>query len=72
MFENFYRELGKHIKKLRVEKGLTQNDLSELADIHPKFVGKIERAVGKPSLDTMLKLSNALNIKIQQLFDFDY
>lgn len=70
MNENFYKNLGKKIKELRAEKNLTQDKLAELAGIHPKFTGKIERAEKKPSLDTIIKISKALNIEVKELFDF--
>lgn len=71
MNENFYKKLGKRIRSLRTEKSLTQDNLAELAGIHPKFAGKIERAEKKPSLDTIIKISNALNIEAKELFDFN-
>ena len=68
----FYVKLGKRVKELRIEKHLTQEQLAEKASIHPKFVGKIERALNKPSVDTLLKISKALDIKLEELFSFDY
>jgi len=54
------------LKKLRKEKGLTQKKLAEKADINEKYFGRIERGESSPTFNTILKLCNALEIKIDE------
>lgn len=66
-----YNKLGRRIRELRVEKGLTQEQLAELAGINAKFEGRIEKAINKPSLDTIFKLAKALDVEVVELFKFN-
>lgn len=66
-----YKELGKNIKKRRIELGLTQQELADKIGKGLNFVGKIEVAFSKPSFDTIIDISNALNIELKELFDFE-
>ena len=60
--------LGKRIRALRKVKSLTQEDLGEIADLSYKFIGEIERGVVNPSLDSLIRIANALDVKIGDLF----
>lgn len=72
MDENeFYQLLGKRIKFLREQAHLTQEKLAEMAGISLDYLGKIEVNINKPGMKTILKISNALNIPIKNIFDFD-
>ena len=64
--------LGKRIKELREKRGLTQQELSELAGIDQRNLSKIECGVNFVSSETLEKLSSALNVPIKDLFDFDH
>ena len=55
-----YVILGKNIKKFRQLKGLRQIDLAEMCNCSDSHIGQIENARGIPSLDTVVKISNAL------------
>lgn len=69
--KSIYKKLGLNIKKRRREIGCTQEDLAERIDKSLQFIGKIEIAFSKPSLDTIIDIAYALNIKLKDLFDFD-
>lgn len=71
MNRNIYKKLGKKIKKRRIELGYTQQELADKIGKGLNFVGKIEVAFSKPSFDTIIDIANALNIKLQDLFNFD-
>lgn len=60
--------LGLSIKRLREQKGLTQESLAEKADIHTSYIGQIERGLRYPSLKILFKIADALNVKITELF----
>lgn len=66
-----YEKLGKNIKKIRKEKGLTQQLLSEKVGLTIEFIGKIEIAKSKPSLDTYFKIAKALEVEPYKLLKFD-
>lgn len=52
--------IGINIRKNRLLKSISQEKLAEMADITPNFVGMIERGEKKPSLETFIKILNAL------------
>ena len=68
---DFYKLLGENIKKRRCELGLTQQELADKLNMSLNFVGKIEVAFSKPSLDTLIKIANALKTTVFQLTKFD-
>ena len=63
-------KLGRNIQKARKTKGLSQNELADLLDISREHLAKIETAKKRISLKLLFKLSDALNIKEEQLFYF--
>ncbi len=67
-----YVILGKNIKKFRQLKGLRQVDLAEMCDCSDSHIGQIENARGIPSLDTVVKISNALEVTVDQLLKESY
>jgi transcriptional regulator with XRE-family HTH domain len=56
------RILGERIRFTRQQLGLSQEDVSELAEMHVTNVGKIERGQANPSLSTLIALAGALNV----------
>jgi len=54
--------LGKALKEYRKITGLSQEQLSERADLDRSFVSLLERGLRSPSFDTLLALSHGLNI----------
>ncbi|KUK66614.1 MAG: transcriptional regulator, XRE family [Parcubacteria bacterium 34_609] len=60
--------IGKNIKKLRKQKGLSQDRLSKLADISYNTVIKLESGgITNPSIDTLQKLAKALDVSVENL-----
>ncbi len=62
-----YELLGKHIRNRRKEKKYTLEQLAEKLDVSTTFIGQIERAKGIPSLETLIKIANILEISIDSL-----
>ncbi len=62
-----YELLGMHIRKQRKEKKYTLEQLAEKLDVSTTFIGQIERAKGKPSLETLVKIANVLEISTDSL-----
>jgi len=65
------RQVGENIRSLRKSRGLSQEDLGEKADLSYKFVGEIERGTVNPSLDSLARIANALNVEVAKLFLYD-
>ena len=57
-----YKKLGKRIKEERLKKNLTQEQLAEAINLSSVYISHIENASTKPSLETLVNLSNALDI----------
>ena len=70
---NLYEAISKNIKKYRKEANITQSELSERVGVSHEFIRRIESPKGAKtfSVDTLYKISIALNINIGQLFEFD-
>ena len=66
-----YQKLGRRIKHLREAAHLTQEKLAEKSGISLDYLGKIEVNINKPGLKTLIKLSNALDLPVRVLFDFE-
>lgn len=63
--------IGKKIRELRKKRGLTQEKLSEVADIDYKYIQRLE-GKNPPALkvDTIDKLAKALKVKPAELLTF--
>lgn len=57
------KDFGKRLRKLREEKGWTQEELADKAGMHFTYIGQIERGVRNPSLINLYKLARALGVK---------
>ncbi len=65
-----YQALGKRIKYLREQRKLTQEELAEKCLLSLDYIGKIEVNINRPGLRALIKISNALDVEIKDLFDF--
>lgn len=61
--------VGQRIRNYRVQKHLSQEQLSELADCHPTYIGQLERGEKNATLESIQKIASALNITQSQLFE---
>jgi len=57
------------VRWYREEQGWSQEELAHAADLHPKYVGTIERGERSPTLTTILKLSRGLGISAGRLLE---
>lgn len=63
--------LGKQISKLRNKKNLTQAELGELVGRSTNHISKLELARTNPSFELLENIAKALNIELNELFNFD-
>jgi transcriptional regulator with XRE-family HTH domain len=56
------------VRELRLDRGLSQEQLAELADLHRTYVGSVERGERNVSLDAITALAEALGCEVRDLF----
>ncbi len=61
--------IGQKIRQIRVERGFSQEKLSEKIDISPRHMCTIENGNSLPSLETFVKISQILDIDINDFFN---
>jgi transcriptional regulator with XRE-family HTH domain len=61
------QRFAKQLRALRVEQGLSQEKLADLADLHRTYVGSVERAERNVSIDNMERLAQALKVDVVDL-----
>jgi XRE family transcriptional regulator, regulator of sulfur utilization len=59
--------LGQAVKKLREEKGLTQEAVAHLADVHPTWVSRMEGGLLNPSWGMVARIASALGVSMSDL-----
>ena len=60
--------IGSRIQEIRNKKGITQDQLSEKVGISPKYLSSIERGKENPTLNTILKLAQSLDVNLDEFF----
>lgn len=71
MYPEFQKKLGKRIKTMREDKGISQQELASLCDFEKSNMSRIEAGRTNPTIGTLLKISNALNINVTILVDVE-
>ena len=61
--------LGQRIRNYRTAMGLSQEKLAELSACHPTHIGQIERGEKNATIESIEKISAALNVPLSQLFE---
>jgi transcriptional regulator with XRE-family HTH domain len=59
--------LSQNIRRLRRERSLSQEELSELCGLHRTYVGSVERGERNVTLSTLEAFSGALGVSVPQL-----
>lgn len=57
------------LKQFRVNRGMTQEALAEKAGISRVYVARLETGKQDPTLTTLMKLANALKVKVAELLE---
>jgi transcriptional regulator with XRE-family HTH domain len=61
------RRLGKAIKRLRAARGLSQEDLADLAQLDRTFISMLERGIRRATLETVQALAQAFGLSLAEL-----
>ncbi len=59
--------VGKNIKRIRKEKGLSQEALAFECDLHRTYISGIERVIGNPTILIIEKIATVLAVSSDQL-----
>lgn len=65
------KKVGLNIRLERVKRGISQEVLADMAGIARSTMGIIERGEQSPSLQTVAKVANALQLDMYKLFLFE-
>jgi transcriptional regulator with XRE-family HTH domain len=68
----FIKAFGKHLKKLRLAKKMSQEDLSFRCSMPQSQIGRFERGERGPTLNTVRHLAKGLGVELKVLCDFKY
>ncbi len=67
--EAIYKEIGRRILTERKRHGMSQERLASLSNIDRTHMGSIEQGRRRPTLSTLYKVTKALKISLEQLFE---
>lgn len=62
---------GKNVRQERLERGISQEQLAELATLHRTYIGMIERAEKNITLINAYKVAKALEVPLTKLLIYD-
>jgi transcriptional regulator with XRE-family HTH domain len=62
-------EIGKKIKALRIQKGLTQEELADRAELTKGFISQVERDLTSPSIATLIDILQCLGTDLKTFFN---
>ncbi|AXH64779.1 helix-turn-helix transcriptional regulator [Providencia huaxiensis] len=65
--KNVYALLGNHLRKARVSKGLSGNELGEIIHLSQQQVSRYELGINKLSLDKLIEIVIFLDIDINEI-----
>jgi len=65
---NEAKKLGDNLKRIRTEKGVSQADIAKSLGVSRGFVSNIENGKRNPTLSTISRLAEALNVSTEELF----
>lgn len=69
--KNICTKFGNNIKKYRLKKGFSQEELAELSNLHRTYISAVERGKRSISLKNIEILAKTLSVSIQSLFMFE-
>lgn len=64
-------EYGKKVRAIRNSKKVSQEKLAELADLDRTYVSDIENGKRNISIETIYKISNALETRLIEFLNFE-
>ena len=66
--EDISKIIGRRIRGFRKQKKLSQEALAEKCDLHPTYIGQLERGEKNPTVESVMKIAVGLGIPIEPPF----
>ncbi len=66
--QEFLSSFGRRLALVRKQKGMTQEGLAELVEVHRTYIGFIEQGKRNPSIGNIYKIATALKVPVKSLF----
>ncbi len=63
------KAIGRRIRNYRTQLGFSQEKLAEISGCHPTYIGQLERGEKNATLESVEKISSALQITLSTLFE---
>ena len=61
------KQFGENLKRLRIEKGISQEDMAKKIKIHANHVSRYERGLSAPAIEVVEKMAKLLEVSIDEL-----
>jgi len=61
------KKLGENLKRIRIEKGMSQADICRELEVDKGYISNIEAGKQNPTLVTLARLAKALNVSVDEL-----
>ena len=61
--------IGERLKRLRIQKNLTQEELGERTDLSKGYISQVERDLASPSMETFFNILQVLGCEPKDFFD---
>lgn len=61
--------LAKNMRAIRREKGWSQEELADRADVHRTYISGVERCVRNPTITIVGRIADALGVKVGELLE---
>ena len=62
-------DIGKKLRSLRIQRGLTQEELADRCELSKGFISQVERNLSSPSIATLMDLLECLGISLAEFFN---
>ncbi len=62
-------EIGDRIKRLRIQNGLTQEELADRSELTKGFISQVERDLTSPSISTLVDILEGLGTNLKEFFN---
>ena len=64
-------EIGERLRELRIQRGLTQEELADRCELSKGFISQVERELASPSIATLKDMLECLGVTLQSFFSDD-
>lgn len=60
-------KLGKNLKRIRIQKGISQGDIARSLEVGRSFITNIENGKTNPTLDTIARIAKVIGVQADEL-----